>query len=199
MIQETPEQLFNKLRIESHDLKLHSYGLAYIFNEKKNMYDSLIKFLTFLGIVIPILIGLIALGYELDSFTLKLAKTIAIPISIFQCLVSALALVYKWGDNLLISSELSHSYAILSNDFKMLAEYPPDEYEKFKNEFLSLKKDYEQKGQHSPKIKEYELRKGMRYALRQFQVKCYECGIIPISMESTNCGVCGKFSFRHKF
>jgi rRNA maturation endonuclease Nob1 len=42
-------------------------------------------------------------------------------------------------------------------------------------------------------VKDWELRMGMRYALREFQKECVGCSETPTSMEKSNCNVCGKF------
>lgn len=35
---------------------------------------------------------------------------------------------------------------------------------------------------------------GMRFALREFQRECVGCKITPLSMEYSECTVCGKFN-----
>ncbi len=72
---------------------------------------------------------------------------------------------------------------------------PPDNFKELDEKFeilnTRLKARTQQNSKH--KLKEWELRMGMRYALREFQRKCVCCEEIPVAMISTNCDVCGKF------
>ena len=43
------------------------------------------------------------------------------------------------------------------------------------------------------KIKEKELRRGMRYSLREHKKECAGCNRIPTDMTPAKCGVCGNF------
>ena len=84
---------------------------------------------------------------------------------------------------------------MLSDNFKKLGILPPENFKELDESFVVLNARLKARTQQNSKhnIKEWELRMGMRFALRAFQKKCIGCGTVPLSMESTNCDVCGKF------
>lgn len=190
-----------KLRQEFWKNALHTFGFAYIFSRRVRRYSFKINLLTVFGIIVPITVGAAALGYGFNSQILQMAITIAIPAGILQLLISVLAITYKWNDELSYSLQASAEYSILSDDFRKHANFPLDNFEEFGKIFDILKTKYQaREGQDiNHEIKERELRRGMRYALREFKKECYGCQKIPIDMKSTNCPVCGKFNISINF
>jgi mobilome CxxCx(11)CxxC protein len=140
------------------------------------------------------------MGYGFDSDILKLTIALAIPATILQLIISIFAVVFKWDEELAYSYEASQDYNSLSTLFKRIAEFPENDFENFRSKFEKLEVHYEQRSKQDAKhsVKEWELRKAMRYSLRQFQRKCVGCNEVPTSMESTECNVCGKFESQLK-
>jgi mobilome CxxCx(11)CxxC protein len=192
---ETEEQKYIKLRQDSWENSIHSFGKAYIFNKRAERYGVLLNSLKVFGIVVPVTIGATASGYGFDSELLKWTITISIPLTIIQLIYSVFAVVYKWDDNLGYAYETVKDHNNLSDDFKKLGKLPPENYDDLNNKFnileTKLRSRVEQDFKHG--LTERELRMGMRFALREFKKQCYGCNQIPISMESTDCDVCGKF------
>ena len=195
-MKETEEQLYDKLRTKCWNLAVHTFGMAYIFDKKAKRHSFYTNLLKVFGIVVPVTVGATVTGYGLDSEILKKVIALAIPLSIFQLIFSVLAVVYKWDDELAYDYEASQDLSLLSRSFRKLGELPPKKFEKLNEEFELLSTRYNARGQQNSKhnIKEWELRMGMRYALREFQRTCSGCKKVPASMESTNCDVCGKFN-----
>ena len=186
----------SKLRQECWDLALHSFGYSYIFTKRAERYGTYINYLTVFGIIVPISVGATALGYGFNSPILKYAIAIAIPLIIIQLLFSVCSVALKWDDELSYAYESSKDHSNLSDEFKKYANRPPELYEDFDTKVNILNTRLKDRGEQDVKhkIKEYELRMGMRYALREFKRECYGCKIVPLSMESTNCPVCGNFN-----
>ena len=140
-------------------------------------------------------LGATASGYGFDSEILKLLINVAIPVSIFQLVFSVLAVIYKWDEELGYSYEASKDHNYLSQEFKSLANIPADNETELKRRFdilvTKLQSREEQDSKHN--IMEWENRMGMRFALRQFKRECVGCKTTPISMESTDCDICGKY------
>lgn len=189
-----------KLRQKCHDCSFHSYGKAYIHEQRSQKYGKYINLLTTLGIIVPVTIGATVLGYGIENNTLKFMISIAIPMSIFQLIFSLISVVYKWSDELAYSNESAQEHYFLSERFKKLGEFPPSTFTELNFEFelinTRLKSRTEQDSKHS--FKDWELRKGMRYSLRENQKSCVECKKIPTSMENTECNVCGKYKFKYR-
>jgi len=185
-----------KLRKTAWDNSFHSFGMGYIFNKRAQRYSMYVNLLKVFGIVTPVAVGATAMGYGFDSEILKLSVTIAIPLSIIQLVFSVLAVVFKWDQELAYAYEASQDHSLISEEFKKLGNIPQDNLNILEKNIEVLEARYlsrnGQDAKHS--IKEWELRKGMRYALREFQKECVACKCKPHSMESTYCDVCGKFS-----
>lgn len=192
---ETPEQKFEKLRTTCWNNAITSFGIAYIFDKKAQRHGFYTNMLKVFGIVVPVAVGATALGYGLNSIALKSVIALAIPLSIIQLIFSVFAVVHKWDDELAYAFEASQDLSLLSDSFKKLGNLPPDNYKDLDQKFEILNTRLKARTQQNSKhgIKEWELRMGMRYALRDFQKKCVGCGEVPGSMKSSNCEVCGKF------
>lgn len=184
------------LRIDSWNNSIQAFGKSYIFIKRAQFYCNWNRFLTIMGIVVPLTIGATASGYGFDSEILKNTIAISIPLSIIQLIISAFALVNNWNDNLSYSLEAVNDYNSLSDGFKKLGKNPPENYNEFLKAFEILETKMTSRSENDAKynIKERELRKGMRYALREFQRKCVGCDKIPISITSTDCEVCGNYN-----
>jgi mobilome CxxCx(11)CxxC protein len=188
-----------KLRKNCWDNSLDSFGYVYIFDKRASWFGSLVNWLKVFGVLVPALIGATALGGYTNDFLIY-AINLAIPVTIIQFGFSILAIIYKWDDELSYSFESSQSHNAITKRFKRLAELPDENYNKVNLEYEKLEIEYMQRCQQDLKhnLKEWELRKGMRYALREFKRECEGCKTIPISMESTDCHVCGRFSLKYK-
>lgn len=190
-----------KLRNNSWDTAFHSFGYSYIFEQRIKKYSGYNKKLKFYALVFPALVGLIAFGYKAEyPVVLDIAIIIAIPLTIIQFIFALLAITQEWDNELLYSIEAAIDYNHLYGEFKRLAEFPPVTFEEFDQRFGILNTKYAFRSQQNSKheVKEKELRKGMKYSLREFKKECIECKIIPTSMESTSCSVCGKYGFFNK-
>lgn len=183
------------LRTDAWDKAIHSFGNAYIFSKRADFYKKWIRFVTILGIIVPLTIGATASGYGFNSEILKQTISISIPLTIIQLIISVFALVNNWSDNLSYSLEATNDYGNLSEKFKKLGKYPPNETHILKQQVEITETKYNSRNAQDSKycIKERELRKGMKYALREFQRPCLGCKKTPVSIIPTECDVCGKF------
>ncbi len=188
------ENMYDKLRKESWDKALKSFGYSYIFSEKAKFYSRNMTYITTLGILVPFSVGAIAVGYGITS-VLKYALLLAAPLGVLQLLLSVLAVTFKWEGKLSYAYEATKDHAILSEEFRKIADRPPSDYSEFTRQFdlIETKLIARLNQDANYTIKEKENRKGMRYGLRQFQRECVGCKKTPLSMESTDCNVCGKF------
>ena len=141
------------------------------------------------------MIGAIALGYTQYPKVLTISIIIGTPLLIVQLIISAISLVYKWDDELAYAFEANNEYNTLYDEFIKLFKFTDTDNtileKKYEVLFARLKARELQNIKH--KLTEKELRKGMRFSLREHKKECYGCGQIPLDMYSTNCGICGKF------
>jgi mobilome CxxCx(11)CxxC protein len=194
---ETQQQKIDKLRQECWNGALHTFGKGYIFDNRSKKYGRWVNLLKASGIVVPTAIGGTALAYGYNSDYLAITISLAVPLTIAQLIISVFAVVFKWDDEFAYSIEASQQYSVLADNFKKLGQFPPSSFTEFEYayniESTKHKSRIEQDSKHN--LKEWELRKGMRYALREFKRKCYGCETVPKSMKSTGCDICGKFKW----
>jgi len=182
------ENLYDKLRLECHHKSQDCSAMRYIFEQRAkrlNWRVTLIK----------------AFGYGLDNTMLKDLIVIAVPVSCIQFAISLWAIIYNWDGELAYSYEGIQSYNPLYSQYHELASYPPNNFDDLKQKFdlINIEMSFRSQQDASHNIAEWENRMGMRYSLREHQVACVGCKKTPLSLDSTDCDVCGKFSFRYKY
>jgi mobilome CxxCx(11)CxxC protein len=171
-----------------------SYGTAHIFARRANLHRALLRGLTFLGVVVPVVAGSIVLSFG----KLALAPGILIPsgiLAIVQLVGSVWSLAAKWDDTYSYSLESLTANNRLFEVYQKLAENPPANLDDFKLKFDLLEAEDEFRNAQDLKqgITDKEKRRGKRAGLRQLRRPCPACGITPTSMRPTDCDVCGKF------
>lgn len=185
----------DKMRQDCLNSAFHSFGYAYIYSLRGIYLRKKIKFNTFLGIIVPLLVGGIVSTYSTSESILQIILYVAGFFSLIQLVLSALSLSYNWEDNYSYYLESSNDNNTLSNEFKQLYKYTPKRINELKKEKDKLDFRHKMRSDLDSKypLKEEEKRKGMRYSLREFKRSCSSCGKIPTDMKSTTCGVCGNF------
>jgi mobilome CxxCx(11)CxxC protein len=184
-----------ELKIECWNRALMTLGTSYVFSKRVTKYKRLIRLITVLGIVVPLLLGGVVATYGTNSTILVLTLAIAGPISITQLVLSGVSLVYKWDDLLAYSLESQTDNRQLSDSYKHLAKSSSVDLNDFNFQFNILKAKEEARTNQDDKVSfsDKENRLGMRYGLFIFKRKCEGCKAQPISMKATQCGICGNF------
>jgi mobilome CxxCx(11)CxxC protein len=177
------------------DNSLQTFGYSYIFMRRAMFYRKWLRILSLLGILVPLIIGTAATGYGIDSDLLKALIWVSVPLSLIQITISAFALINIWEDMVSYSLEAVAHYNMLSDQYKEMATNDIKSPEQFIADYNNLNIHYNFRSQSDVKylVTDLEKRIGMRWALREFQRACVGCQIIPISMDSTECPVCGNF------
>ena len=180
---------------ESWRLAIFAFGTAIVFQKRSRRYRSLVRALTFMGIVVPVLIGSVVLGFGLHSGFLPWLLGIASAAVVCQLVLSTWAIVYGWSDGLEYALESAADNFELSGRFKELGtlavEPPSDLAARFT--IVKTKDDARRSADSKKSVTEKELRYGHRAALRQFERQCEGCKQVPQSMDSTDCPICGRF------
>jgi len=191
----TEAEKIEKIKLDSSDKSFHTFGYSHIFEKRIKWYLKYINALKFFGIIVPLTIGAIALGYGANNDILIYALFIGTPIIILQLIISTLSIVYKWDDELTYSFEATSDYNILYDEFRKLFNFPTQSSSELENKFevLNTKLNSREQQNSKHKITEKELRMGMRYSLREHKKECAGCEKTPTDMNPTKCGVCGNF------
>lgn len=191
----TEQDIIDKIKLESSDKSFHAYGYSYIFTKRIKWYLRYINAIKFLGIIVPLTVGALAIGYNFEHDILIISIAIAIPITIIQLIISTLSIVYNWDEELAYAFEANQDYNNLYDEFIKIFKFPPANFHELEKHFEILNTKQKNREQQDSKhnITDKELRIGMRYSLREHRKECAGCNSTPTSMEPTKCGVCGNF------
>lgn len=194
------EDLYGKVRQDSWNASYDCAAMRYIFEKRSDRLKWRVTLIKAFGVIVPAAVGITTLGYGLDNDSLKKLIIIAVPVTIFQFIISLWAIIYNWDGELSYSYEAIQSYNPLYKQYHDLANYPPKEYDELKNRFDLINKDssFREQQDASHNVKQWEKRMGMRFSLREYKLSCYGCKKNPLSLKSTPCNVCGKFSLLYK-
>lgn len=183
------------LRTHCWNRAIESFGTSYIFQHRIRGPQRGIRWLTYLGLGVPLAIGLVVIGFGTDDRSLPYLLWIAGILLLVQGLLALWALVAKWSDTVesgLLSMTENNR---LANRYKEIGErWPTDSPGKV----TVLDAEYQVRTETDLRqgVSDQEKRMGLRAGLRQFQRACVGCSLVPNSMNPTECGVCGNFSRR---
>jgi len=182
--------LTQQLQRHCSDKRFYSFGTAKIFERRARRLELKRNWITYLGIVVPLLVGGSAL-----AFGTKALPYVLVPASLLglvQLSLSAWSLVAKW--------DAHHSYALsaaqaqtrLFNSWDALAKRPPPSIEQAVEE-LDKEDQRQEQSDLLQNISDREKRFAMRAALYHFGNTCQRCNRKPDSMKPGDCDTCGNF------
>lgn len=168
-----------------------TYGTARIFEKRLQNLLLRMKVLNFVGLAIPLLIGLVFLGFgEINVYL----KTIAVFLGIIQVVVFLWSIISKWDDKYQYAISALKRQEELHTDFKLITKETstPQIY----IERLLEKENRFNSEDITQNITEKEKRYAMRRTLYNFQLSCVVCGIQPTSikpLKTDNCDNCSNY------
>jgi mobilome CxxCx(11)CxxC protein len=175
------------LRQDCWDHALHSFAAAAIFERRIRSLSRRLRFLTFLGIVVPALFGALVLGFGLTPDALKWSAAAAAIVGSIQLVASIWSLVVGWDQRLAEASQGMDANSRLCQAYRRLGADPPSDI-RTRYDILEATRQ-EQRAMFN----DAEKRFGMRAGLREFQRPCAGCNEVPTSMKPSSCNVCGNF------
>lgn len=177
------------------DNALHCIGTSHVFSKRAKSFKTRIRFMTVLGLVVPLLLGGTAAAYGQNSSILGIAITITAPVTIFQIALFGISLIYKWDDQFAYSLESQTDNRIISESFQNLAKNPSATLQQMQSDFDVIKAKEQARTTQDDKysFSKKENRLGMRYALWIMKRQCATCNQVPQSMTPTKCDTCGNF------
>ena len=185
------------LRTQCWNGAFHAYATSYIFQRRARILKKRVQWITYIGFAVPMVVGLIVLAYShLKSLPIVIA--VAAALGIGQAAISLWAIVGGWVDGATYAATSAAANDHFAARYTDLAENPPANMGVFQEQYHVLRAEdrarTEQDFQQG--VKEAEKHMGMRASLRKYQRECAACGVIPVSMKATDCGVCGEFRYR---
>lgn len=185
------------LRTQCWDDALDAYATSYIFQRRARVLKVRLQWITYVGFVVPMLVGLLVLAYgHFKSFTVIVAT--AAGIGIVQAALSLWSIIGGWVDGYSYALTSTSANDLLAARYARLASDPPEGLEEFRQQYqlLEIEDKARSEQDYQQSIKESEKHMGMRAALRKYQRACAACNTVPTTMKPTGCGVCGDFRYR---
>ena len=174
---------------------INCFGTGSIFELRAQKLRWKTRWLTFLGIACPIAVGATAGAYSANSPATACVIGITTLISIPLAILSVWSLVAKWDDNLSYFVESKSDNYRLSTEFRRLSSDPNMNEAEFDTRFsiLDAQAGIRKTADERFDFSQQEKNLGMRSGLRQYEYPCAGCKIVPRSLESTDCPICGQF------
>lgn len=172
--------------------EFHAYGTTRIFEKRARQLKTLRTWITFLGIVTPVIVGGIVLTFGLEAKSLPYFLTAAGLVGLVQLVLSTWAIVARWDEQYEYSIDSSRHNTELYNKFKLLADTNPPEIEEWYKEALreNEAREFKDIGQS---ITDKEKRFANRESLKYYQKPCHICGKVPKTSKPSECDGCGNF------
>jgi mobilome CxxCx(11)CxxC protein len=193
-----PDSEIDPQNRELWDRATSAYGTAEIFQRRARRYKALVRFLTFYGLVIPLIIGSIAAAHLLAQVPLETVIYYGGALAVLQLVIFLWSVVANWPDSLDYSSASNADNLRLSNQLKALAEQSTNKPSDFEARYSALiAADNAQHSQDTRRdISLAEKAYGTRAGLLQFERICRVCKRTPESMKmpfwpGNRCPRCG--------
>ena len=178
------------IRVHCREKAFFAFGTARIFERRLRRLNELRNWITYLGIVVPLLIGGVAM-----SFDTKVLPYVIIPaglVGLVQLALSAWSLVAKWDDKHAFSLSALQAQTRLFNAWDALAKRNPPDINTKANE-LDAEDQRQETQDLTQVITKQEKNYGMRAALFHFGNECPTCKVRPVSLKASGCDTCGNF------
>jgi mobilome CxxCx(11)CxxC protein len=170
-------------------------GTAYIFEVRARRLRTKLNRLNFVGLAVPVLVGLIAIGYGASSKALVWLIPIAVLIGGVQVVIFLWSVIAQWVNSYDRATQALVVNRSLAERYESLAKEQSASIEDVRQRLAVL--DAEDKARrdedYRESITDREKRMGMHALLFQYGRKCAACEQKPLSMIPTECGVCGDF------
>jgi mobilome CxxCx(11)CxxC protein len=181
------DSLLNKAR----GYEFYCFGTARIFERRAQKLKFRRTWITFLGIVTPVVVGGVVLSFGENKDVLTYFLWAAGGVGLVQLVLSTWSIVARWDERYEYSVDSLKSNTDLYNRWKSFADENNNDSELFRD----LKKEYERQevkdiGQI---ISDKEKRFANRQSLLYYKEKCHICNNIPTSTKPPKCDGCGSY------
>lgn len=179
-------------REQCWDHAIYTFGTGFIFETRAKKLRRALRWLTFLGIAVPVAIGGIVLSFGTQSAALPFLLALAGVLAVAQLVLSVWSLVAAWNDNLAYAVESARSNYRLATRYEDLGRNAPADLETHFS-ILAAERQAREDQDIARDLAEREKRMGLRAGLRKLQRACVSCKNVPMDMKPSDCPVCGQF------
>lgn len=187
------ENNIDKIRKDCWDKTLDAIGYGYIYQLKIKEINYWLRISKVLGIIIPVFLGGILTSTYNSPEYISMAIWITSPFALGQLVLSTILTINGADENVLKYSTKAAEYLVIETEYRQMARYPnSNEFEYLKKFEILIERE---KGisKANLEVTDKEKRIGMRFGLRELSRKCVGCNEKPLSMNSSNCDICGNF------
>lgn len=172
--------------------EFHAYGTTRIFEKRANKLQLLRTWITFLGIVTPVIVGGSVLAFGVEAEALPYFLVVAGIVGIAQLTLSTWSIVARWDERYGYAIESARDNTRLYNEFKMLADRQPFDLEEKHSKALELynAREFQDIAQN---ISDKEKRFANRESLKYYKKPCQVCSSVPKTSKPSKCDGCGNF------
>jgi mobilome CxxCx(11)CxxC protein len=170
-------------------------GTAHVLEDRAARLGRQLKLLNFVGLVVPVIVGGLVLGYGAGLKALGLVIAVGAGLTVLQLVVAVWSMTAGWVDAQAASTrsairnrELARSFDRMVGELAAKSPGADAEYNR-----LSGRDDSQQDNDYALGFSEPETRAAHRAGLRLYRVECVNCETVPEDMKATDCGVCGDF------
>ena len=182
-----------KIKTDSWDKALDALGYSYIYSKRIISISKWNRASKVLGILIPVMVGGILTTYYQNRDITDTVIVVAGVVSLIQLLISSYLSITGSDEKQSNYTSINAKYSLLNSEFESLAKFPPNDTTELFNKYNILIERERSISESNFNISDKENRLGMRYGLRNYRRDCAGCGKTPLSMNPTDCDVCGNF------
>lgn len=180
------------LKQRAWEVAIHTFGTAWIFEQRIPPTRLKIRLVKFVGLVGPFLVGTLALSFGRGTY-LELVFTVVGILGAIQAVILIWSLTANWEESYAYSKESARHNGRLAQQARAVALDSPDEAEmKTRVALLEQEHTFRSELDNADGISQPERVAGLRVALHQFQRKCITCGQVPDPQNPGSCGTCGQ-------
>lgn len=183
------------LRIRAWALAVDAFATAYIFERRARNLRVQTRVLTFSSLAAPLVVGAAVLSFGEDSWFVGPLVVAASVVVMTQLIAATWAVVADWPGQLSYATESAAANHSLADRFAKIGRDPPEADGDLSRslDLLEVEDQGRREQDYRVGLRDRELRRGHRAALRVFQRPCSTCGEVPRSLEASECGICGDF------
>ena len=174
------------------DKEFYAFGTTRIFEKRAKSLQFFRTWITFLGIVTPVIVGSAVLAFGIETKALPYFLSVAGIVGIFQLVLSTWSIVARWDEKYSYSIEAVKDNTDLYNKFKKLADRQQDDFEKVYLELEQQNSDRELKD-IAQNISDKEKRYAYHESLKYYKKECHICGKVPQTSKPSKCDGCGNY------
>lgn len=177
---------------KSRSKEFHAYGTTRLFEKRAGRLKIRRTWITFLGIVTPVIVGGSVLSFGIEAGALPYFLSVAGIVGVVQLVLSTWSIVARWDENYEYAIDSVRDNTNIFNQFKKLADHKPNNIAKKFKEISEVneRREFQDIGQN---ISDKEKRFANREALRYYQKPCHICNEIPKTIKPSKCDSCGNF------